>query len=110
VIPLHYGRAGTAYRDHRARRTGPPADKLSALIGNNVAVQIRRVSKDEWRALGEIRLGALAEAPDAFETRYDEAVRRLEAWWLDWAARSSAGTQAMVLAWDGEEAVGIAGA
>jgi GNAT superfamily N-acetyltransferase len=93
-------------RDVTARRR---ARRASRLIGNDVVVQIRRVRKDEWRALRDVRLRALAEAPDAFETRYDEAVRRPEAWWVDWAARSSAGTQAMFLAWDGEEAVGIAG-
>ena len=52
--------------------------------------------------LRETRLRALAEAPDAFETRYEETVQRPEEWWIDWAERSAAGHgQAMFLAWDG---------
>jgi ribosomal protein S18 acetylase RimI-like enzyme len=73
-------------------------------------MDIRRVRPGEWEALRDIRLRALADAPTAFETRFEEARLRPDEWWLDWAARSAqGGGQAMFLAWDGEDAVGIAG-
>ncbi len=57
-----------------------------------------------------MRLRALADAPDAFGTTHVEALARPEEWWTDWAERSAtSATQAMFLAWDGAEAVGIAG-
>ena len=65
----------------------------------------------EWEALRDTRLRALADAPDAFGTTHAEAVARPELWWRDWAERSASGAdQAMFLAWDGDRAVGIAGA
>lgn len=71
---------------------------------------VRRVTADEWRALRDVRLRALADAPTAFETRLEDARERPEQWWVDWAARSAAGdAQAMFLAWDGDASVGIAG-
>jgi GNAT superfamily N-acetyltransferase len=73
-------------------------------------VIVRRVSAEEWRALRDVRLRALEDAPHAFATRFEEARERPEEWWIDWAARSAAGDgQAMFLAWDGDTAVGIAG-
>jgi GNAT superfamily N-acetyltransferase len=73
-------------------------------------VEVRRVTTAEWQALRDIRLRALADAPDAFGTTHAEASTRPEQWWRDWATRSSDGEgQAMMLAWDGADAVGIAG-
>src|SRR5690242_4115141 len=72
-------------------------------------MQVRRVSAGEWQALRDVRLAALADAPDAFATTHAEAATRDEVWWREWAARSATGgAQAMFLAWD-EEPVGIAG-
>ena len=66
---------------------------------------------DEWQALRGMRLRALADAPDAFGTTHAEALARPEQWWRDWTERSAAGAaQAMFLAWDVGEPVGIAGA
>lgn len=71
---------------------------------------IRRVRAEEWRKLRDIRLRALRDAPDAFETRHEDAVERPNDWWIDWAARSAAGDgQAMFLAWNGHDPVGIVG-
>jgi ribosomal protein S18 acetylase RimI-like enzyme len=73
-------------------------------------VHIGRVRAEEWRALRDIRLRALADAPMAFETRFEEARLRPEEWWVDWAVRSAGGNRrAMFLAWNGDDAVGIAG-
>jgi ribosomal protein S18 acetylase RimI-like enzyme len=74
-------------------------------------VEVRRVRADEWRALRDTRLRALADAPNAFGTTHAEARAHPEQWWRDRAERASAGReQAMFLAWDGDRAVGIAGA
>jgi GNAT superfamily N-acetyltransferase len=73
-------------------------------------VEVRRVRADEWQALRDTRLRALADAPDAFATRVEEARERPDEWWIDWARKSAAGDgQAMFLAWEGEAPVGIAG-
>ena len=47
--------------------------------------QIRRLRPDEWRALRELRLEALREAPHAFVTRYEEALAYPDD---DWRARA----------------------
>ena len=73
-------------------------------------MEVRRVTSQEWEALRDVRLRALADAPDAFGTTHAEAVSRPDEWWRDWAARSAeTDTQAMVLAWDGDDPAGIAG-
>jgi GNAT superfamily N-acetyltransferase len=74
-------------------------------------MEVRRVRPEEWQTLRDVRLRALEDAPSAFATRVDEARLRPDAWWIDWAAKSADGDgQAMFLAWDGAEAVGIVGA
>jgi ribosomal protein S18 acetylase RimI-like enzyme len=73
-------------------------------------MDIRRVRPEDWQAMRDVRLRALADAPSAFETRFDEARLRPEEWWVDWAARSAQGDgQAVFLAWDGHDPVGIVG-
>jgi GNAT superfamily N-acetyltransferase len=73
-------------------------------------VLVRRVTAEEWRALRDVRLRALEESPHAFATRFAEARTRPDEWWIDWAARSASGeAQAMFLAWEADEPVGIAG-
>jgi ribosomal protein S18 acetylase RimI-like enzyme len=73
-------------------------------------VLVRRVTAEEWRTLRDVRLRALEDAPGAFATRFEEARGRPERWWLEWAARSADGDgQAMFLAWEDDEPVGIAG-
>jgi GNAT superfamily N-acetyltransferase len=47
-------------------------------------VEIRRVRDDEWRELRELRLEALQDSPDAFWTRYDEALERGDDEWREW--------------------------
>jgi ribosomal protein S18 acetylase RimI-like enzyme len=76
-----------------------------------IAMKIRRVTPDEWRELRDTRLAALRDTPDAFGTTYEGALSRTDEWWQDWAQRSAeSGGQAMFLAWDDGQPVGIAGA
>jgi ribosomal protein S18 acetylase RimI-like enzyme len=76
-----------------------------------VPVEIRRVQKDDWRALRAVRIAALADAPDAFGTTHAQALERTDAWWIEWCATSAdSETQAMVLAWDDATPLGMAGA
>jgi ribosomal protein S18 acetylase RimI-like enzyme len=73
-------------------------------------IEVRRVRAADWQTLREVRLRALADAPNAFGTVHSEAQARPDEWWRDWAERSaSSSEQAMFLAWDDDEAVGIAG-
>ena len=73
-------------------------------------MDVRRVRAADWQTLREVRLRALADAPDAFGTVHAEALTRPDEWWRDWAERSASSSgQAMFLAWDEDEAIGIAG-
>jgi GNAT superfamily N-acetyltransferase len=73
-------------------------------------VEVHRVRAEEWRALRDIRLRALEDAPEAFATRFEEARLRPDDWWIDWAARSAVGdSQAMFLAWEGAAPLGMVG-
>ena len=47
---------------------------------------VRRLRPDEWRELRELRLRALADAPDAFGTTLEEDAQRPDAAWQSWAA------------------------
>jgi GNAT superfamily N-acetyltransferase len=70
---------------------------------------VRRVRPQDWQVLRDTRLNALADAPDAFATRFEEARERPDEWWIEWAERSADGDgQAMFLAWD-EAPVGVVG-
>ncbi len=74
-------------------------------------MDVRRVQAAEWQTLRDVRLRALADAPEAFATTHAQASERPDRWWIDWTARSADGDgQAMFLAWHDDRAVGIAGA
>jgi ribosomal protein S18 acetylase RimI-like enzyme len=74
-------------------------------------IEIRRVRADEWKALRDVRLAALADSPDAFATTHAEAAGRPDEWWREWARQSAEGAdQSMFLAWREREPVGITGA
>ena len=70
---------------------------------------IRRVRADEWRALRDLRLSALAGAPHMFGTTLASARQRSEVEWQD-AARRGEGTDAWVtfVAEDAGALVGMA--
>ena len=50
---------------------------------------VRRVRADEWEALRELRLRALADAALAFSTTLSEAKARDDAWWREAARRGA---------------------
>lgn len=65
--------------------------------------EIRRIGPDDWQQLRDVRLAALQEAPDAYESTYDNERRLTED---DWRARIGRAAQ-FVAVTDGTP-VGIA--
>lgn len=62
----------------------------------------RRVVPEEWRALRDVRLAALEDAPDAFATTHAEAVSYADRVWIDRAMTAARGeTQATYVVADG---------
>jgi len=73
-------------------------------------IDVKRVRADEWQVIRDVRLRALADAPEAFATTHAEAAARPDDWWRDWAERSAVDAgMAMFLAREGGEPVGIGG-
>ncbi len=70
---------------------------------------VRRVRADEWEALRDLRLRALADAPRAFSTTHLEASARTEQEWRDAAVRGATGDRWVTfVATDAEGLVGMA--
>lgn len=69
---------------------------------------VRRLRADEWRELKEVRLAALAAAPDAFATRRAEAAARDDARWQADALRGSGLESPTFVAVRGDRLVGMA--
>lgn len=72
---------------------------------------VRRVTPSEGRLLADLRLRALADAPYAFETTYEEAARLTPPEWSERASRQSAGDRAagFIAEFDGEPCGMVAG-
>jgi ribosomal protein S18 acetylase RimI-like enzyme len=66
-------------------------------------IEIRRVGPDEWQLLRDIRLAALRDAPDAYESTYADELLMDEA---AWRARIQGAAQFVALADD--EPIGLA--
>ncbi|MGH2585855.1 MAG: GNAT family N-acetyltransferase, partial [Dehalococcoidia bacterium] len=77
----------------------------------NAPMEVRRIRTDEGLVLREIRLRALAGAPDAFGTTLAEALADAEQDWHDRAARRATDQagEAMFFAEEGGQVVGMAG-
>jgi 2-polyprenyl-3-methyl-5-hydroxy-6-metoxy-1,4-benzoquinol methylase/ribosomal protein S18 acetylase RimI-like enzyme len=72
-------------------------------------VRIRRVEPDEWEALREVRLAALADSPDAFGATLEDERRFDEARWRGWATGDGwAGEVATFVADGGASFAGMA--
>lgn len=67
-------------------------------------VRVARVFADDWFLLRDVRLGALADSPEAFAATLEEAELADEAAWREWPA-----SQPVFLACVGDEAVGMGG-
>jgi len=54
-------------------------------------MEIRRTTENDWEALRDVRLRALAEAPQAFGSSLERERERTEAEWRQWAGRGRTG-------------------
>ena len=72
-------------------------------------VEIRQIRADEWHLLKEVRLAALEDSPEAFSTKWEEAVEKPDDYWKE-RTRNGAGGEIefCVLAIDDDEPVGMA--
>ena len=74
-------------------------------------MQIRRIRRDEGSALRELRLRALLESPDAFESRYRASSQQPDSHWADWARRAASGDEECLFVAEAEtELIGLIGA
>lgn len=72
------------------------------------ALRVRRSVAADWPALKALRLAALLDAPTAFGVSHAEALHNPDSQWLARAAGSGPGT--FFMAFDGEQAIGMAAA
>lgn len=73
-------------------------------------VEVRPIRAEEWSELREIRLRALADAPEAFGSSFAREVEFPDDEWIRRAERGSGGSDARTfVAVDGEQFVGLVG-
>jgi len=70
-------------------------------------IEIRAISPQEWQSLRTIRLEALETAPEAFCTRYEDAVCRDENSWRERLTNDGEDGALTVLAFDETRPVGM---
>lgn len=68
----------------------------------------RRLNPGEGRLYRAVRLEALRESPDAFSSRYEDAVARSDESWADQADLSAVGSDRATFVTIEEQAVGLA--
>ena len=73
-----------------------------------MSVEIRLVVPEEWRRVRDLRLRALADAPDAFGSSLERERRHGESEWLGWISGWPGATNALFVAEDGDRWVGMA--
>lgn len=72
-------------------------------------MEVRRIRADEWEELRDLRLRALADAPDSFGATYEAESADPDDEWRDWAATGAdGGTCFVAIALDGERWIGMA--
>jgi GNAT superfamily N-acetyltransferase len=69
-------------------------------------MEVRPARAAEWQMLRELRLRALADAPDAFSNTLEEAAALPEQVWRQWAQGGPASVD--FIAWEGNVGVGMA--
>jgi ribosomal protein S18 acetylase RimI-like enzyme len=71
-------------------------------------MELRRIANEDWKDLRKVRLSALADSPQAFTTRYNDAADYPDVLWQQRARAGSNGAeQATFLLWDNERACGL---
>jgi GNAT superfamily N-acetyltransferase len=72
-------------------------------------MEIRETTEDDWAAVRDVRLRALAEAPLAFGSTFGRERDRTEEEWRRWAGRGRTGEGVLFVADEGGRFVGLAG-
>lgn len=72
-------------------------------------MEIRETTEDDWAAVRDVRLRALAEAPLAFGSTFGRERDRTEEEWRRWAGRGRTGEGVLLVADEGGHFVGLAG-
>lgn len=67
--------------------------------------RVVRMTAEDWELLRELRLSALADAPDYFWSTYNAEASKPEAWWRDFIAAGE-----WFVAYEDDNAVGLAAA
>ena len=50
-------------------------------------MEIRRLQRDDWTAIRDIRLRALLDSPTAFASSHEDEVVKPDSWWIEGAER-----------------------
>lgn len=72
------------------------------------SVEVRPARAEDWREVRDLRLRALADAPDAFGSTLEHEQQHGESEWLAWICGWEGTTNRLFVALDGDEWVGIA--
>ena len=73
-----------------------------------MSVRIRLAEPGSWERVRDLRLRALADAPDAFGALHEDEVGSGESAWRSWVTGWEGARNAMAVAEDGEDWVGMA--
>jgi ribosomal protein S18 acetylase RimI-like enzyme len=71
-------------------------------------LRIRLARREEWEDVRELRLRALADAPDAFGSTFETEREHSEREWIEWIEGWEGSTNALYVAEAGEAWVGMA--
>lgn len=82
-----------------------PATTLRAMTAD---VRTRRVRREEWERVRDIRLRALTESPDAFGSTFERERPLARSEWIDFIEGWSGATNALYVAEAGDAWIGIA--